>query len=326
MKAFLEKRKWIVILTVVLVLMLILSCAVLLSARIPTAEMSDLSDTVAGGHAAESDTWICASPDMDFGLWSEQFSARAQKKTLVKLPSMAANVLICGEQIYFTYGVPGWVFCTSGGKIPKLMVPAQVDHLTVQDGRMFWIQDSGRSEDGFDTLYMASGFSWWKKQIASHVKEYTVLDGKIVYTAYEPYGMYAYDMETGENTCLYSEDVPILFSDGEVLYYGFYDYTEEEGFCGGKLYRAAPDGSGEQLVSEQICMLAHCYDEYIYYRNGYTGELYRMNTDGSDIRRIAEGNIGSIHIIDNKLLFYRITDGYYLANLDGQNEIALGDR
>lgn len=287
----------------------------------PVSERSNPFQVTCGGDLAITDELICTGFSFDSKCLFEQGSF-SQKK--VVLPGMAYNILIYGEDIYYTYGLPGRVYRKSANGLPRPLTLKRVHSLTVQDGKMFYIDPT---DDG---LYISNG-SVLKTRIADSISCYTVIDNQVFYIEYETYSLNVYDISTKQHTCIHTGEIRNIVSDGEFIYYTCYDYSEGEGYTNGKLYRAKLDGSDPQLLLEQVCWNVYLYKDDIFYRNqSDRGNMYRVHKDGTDNRLLFEGNIGEYYIWDEKVLFRRITtekngipDGYYLGSLDGQEETTI---
>jgi len=134
----------------------------------------------------------------------------------------------------------------------------------------------------------------------------------------DEYNLYKMDTN-GENvTKLNDECSRCIILSGEYVYYT--SHWED----GEKLIRIKIDGTQRELVSVNQCQRINLHGNYIYYRNmSDSGNLYRMNLDGSDDVKLFDGYVSTINITDDFIAYARRVDGisgYYMANHDGSNE------
>ncbi len=292
---------------------------------LPVCETGDLFLVKCGGNLAFSDELLAEKLPFDMEPLWEHLPADFCQKNVLSFPnehSYAYNIQIYGGDVYFTQGMPGRVYRRCGEGLSQLLTLRRVNALTVQDGRIFFLQpvEAGGLAG---SLYFSRG-TLFQKKIADCVCSYTVIGDRVFYVEYENYALYAYDIPTEETTCLHSGEVRSVVSDGAYIYYTRYDYSKDEYWINGELYRAAPDGSDPQLLLAQVCWNLYLYGDWILYQNMNDGRsLYRINKDGTENCRLYEGMIGEYYILDGMILFERLYDDWYLGDVDGETEVTV---
>jgi hypothetical protein len=291
----------------------IISFYLIMPQKIPNYKI-DLSNCESGRDLFVSDSIVASSWDIDV-------SSLFKGKKIVQLPSMASNVLVYGDDIYYTYGSPGRAYRYTPLGISVPVTLTKVNDLRVQEGRIFW-RDTDTA-----ALYMSDGSIGGKKFLVNHVAEYCIAGDKIIYQSYDDGDLYSYDLIENKKTCIYSDADRILgfVADEEYIYYSYFDYLSDQGYVNGRLYKADHDGNNAVILSDNIPTLKiYLNGDYIFFHNKGTNGLCRMNKDGSNLVFTNIDESGFV-LFDGNII-YRADDAYdsfYVTDLDGKNKVKL---
>lgn len=282
--------------------------------KIPNYKI-DLSNRESGGQLFVSDSIVASSWDIDV-------SSLFEGKKIVQLTSMASNVLVYGDDIYYTHGSPGRIYRYTplGLSIPVTLT--RVNDLRVQEGRIFW-RDTDTA-----ALYMSDGSIGGKKFLVNHVAEYCIAGDKIIYQSYDDGDLYSYDLIENKKTCIYSDADRILgfVADEEYIYYSYFDYLSDQGYVNGRLYKADHDGNNAVLLSDNVATKKiHLNGDYIFFYNKATHGLCRINKDGSNLVFTDIVPHGGYVVFDGNILYNTggAYDSFFVTDLDGKNKVKL---
>ena len=114
---------------------------------------------------------------------------------------------------------------------------------------------------------------------------------------------------------------------GEWIYYSVItgrDFTTSDN----RLCRVRTDGSGFEIISNELVEYINVIGDTIYYRNGNDGHtIYAMKTDGSEKRRLCDDVVFFITVVGDRIYYSNYSDEYrlYAINTDGSNRQKLCD-
>lgn len=284
-----------------------------------------------GGVVAESDTVIYSAVSAD--KLAQLLSIDTNAIACRQLPDLASNIQLSGEDAYFTWGFPGRIYRINHRGTIQMITFKRASEFLIENGNIYWRQNDSagffpNSEEVCDVLYRKELYGFKKTKIAENVSGYTAMGSKLFYIQYDDYALHCYDVDTKLYTKIHEGPISTIECDEKNIYYTISTPSQENTPMEGQLYRAELDGSNCVLMLNQLCWNLNLYDGYIYYRNqSEGGNLYRIKKDGTANQLLCEGNIGSIHVVNDMLLFKRITTvkngipaGWYVADLEGENE------
>lgn len=237
--------------------------------------------------------------------------------------------------IFYTYGSPGRIYFMNDRGHTKKISENRVGNLMLYHDQLYYkqcysnifaeIKEEWNTD--VDTLFTCNLSGNNRLRIADRVTKYVICNNILYYITYDDYALYSYDIVSKEIHMLLEKNVWDVAVDENYIFYIFFDPTERQN----ALYRMNLDLSDQICLFESDCTIANMTDEYIFFRTA--GCLNRINKDGSEKTQFVLGNIGSVHVFQDKLFFERITQdyapevaGFYSINLDGSEEKLLFER
>ncbi len=127
----------------------------------------------------------------------------------------------------------------------------------------------------------------------------SVVNGVIYYANPDDYHyLYAYDTRTGSNSLFWQHRVWNPIFHGDYVYFMDLETNYE-------LHRYNPYSGEEEVLTTDRIDTYNVYGDMIYYQKNSPTEpaLMRMQTDGSGLEKVADGNFENINITSNYVYF-----------------------
>lgn len=266
------------------------------------------------GYAVEKDGWIyyCdgdgnGKHELKDRLFKKKIDG-SQKQNLSK--NLAYQINVVGNYVYYISGEPGPIYkINKNGGFSRKLERKRSSNLIVIGDTIFYRRE-------YQGLYRMDINGNRKKKLADNILEFSIYENTIYYTDQGDDCFYSMDLN-GRNVKKINNDhaKDINIEDGWIYYWDFND---------SKIYKLRLDGSEKHVICSDICRNLNLHNAVLYYRNqsGKPKELsiYKINVDGTERKKLIQGNIVNINIVGDFLLYYRIGEGDYRANLDGSNE------
>lgn len=173
-----------------------------------------------------------------------------------------------------------------------------------------WIYYSNKDDFGNIYRIKEDGISN-KKLLESYSGHVSLLNDGLYYVG-DNFSLWKMSLDGSSTTKLSSGSVNTFTTAGNTIY-----YSGENG-----IYKINSDGSGKTQLVGNIKPVQYdyifVYNDYVYYLPTYDWQIYRVKTDGTDLKRLTDPSKGYIFSMVLK-------DGYICYNNSGINKINLSD-